>query len=49
MAVARPERRPGLRMFPGQTHLIFYQLAGDDIEIVRILRASRDVEALLRP
>jgi len=41
------ELRPGLRAFPVGNHLIVYRLDGDDVLILRVLRGSRDVAALL--
>ena len=40
--------RPGVRTFPVGEYLIAYRLDGSDVLILRVLRGSRDVEALLR-
>jgi len=39
----RPELGAGIRLCPVDNFLIFYRMAGDAIEIVRILHAARDV------
>jgi toxin ParE1/3/4 len=46
MGVARDRLRPGLRMFPAQGHLIFYTPTNDGIEVERVRRGSRDLDAL---
>ena len=38
--------RPGLRSFPVRDYMILYQIEGDDVSILRVLRGSRDIEAL---
>ncbi len=40
--------RPGLRSFPVGEYVIIYRVAGDDVLILRVMRGSRDIEALLR-
>ncbi|MGO9471122.1 MAG: type II toxin-antitoxin system RelE/ParE family toxin [Isosphaeraceae bacterium] len=30
-----------------EKHLIFYRLADDDVEIVRVLRGARDLDSVL--
>ncbi len=53
--VAREYGNPelcGLRMFPVRdfpNHLIFYRPVAVGIEVLRVLHASRDIEALFRP
>ena len=42
------ELRPGLRTFPVGEYVIVYRLAGEDVSILRVLRGSRNIEALLR-
>ncbi len=39
---ARDDLRVGIRSFVHGNHLIFYRLAGPDIEIVRVIHAKRD-------
>lgn len=38
--------RPGLRSFPVGNYIIFYQIEGDEVLILRVLRGSRDIEAI---
>lgn len=40
---ARDELRPGIRGFPVRPHVIFFRYTADEIEIVRVLHARRDV------
>ena len=45
----RNPRLSGLRMFPVKkfdNHLIFYQVAGEELFIVRVLHGARDIVAL---
>ena len=44
---ARPEHGEDLRSFPSGAHVIFYFIWNDQVSIVRVLHASRDVESLL--
>ena len=46
MGRSRPELAPDLRSFPVGSYLIFYQPLDDGIEIIRIISAARDVDAL---
>ncbi|OYY04658.1 MAG: plasmid stabilization protein ParE [Acidocella sp. 35-58-6] len=39
-----PIIRPGYRRFKSGTHVIFYQQAGDDVSIIRILHERMDFE-----
>ena len=39
--------RPGLRSFPVGEYMILYRIEGEDVMILRVLRGSRDIEALL--
>ena len=41
----RDELREGLRSSVFQSHVIFYRLRGERVEVLRVLRAKRDVEA----
>ena len=38
--------RPGVRSFVVGDYVIAYRVAGDDVLILRVLRGSRDIEAL---
>ena len=38
--------RPGLRSLPVGEYVIIYRLEGEDVLILRIIRGSRDIEAL---
>lgn len=40
--------RPGLRSFLAGEYVIIYRVEGDDVLILHVIRASRNVEALLR-
>lgn len=42
---ARPEIRSDLRSFPVKSYVIFYRIESDAVEIVNVIRGSRDVEA----
>lgn len=46
MGRRREELAPSLRSIPIGSYLIFYRVSGDDIEIVRVLHAARDIEAI---
>ena len=41
----RPELAPELRSFPFKSYVIFYLEKENDIEVIRILHASRDLGA----
>ena len=41
------ELRPGLRSFPVRDYVILYRIEDEDILILRVLRGSRDIKALL--
>ena len=43
----RDDLRPGLRSFPVGNYVVFYRVEGDDVLIQRVVRGSRDLEALL--
>jgi toxin ParE1/3/4 len=43
----RNDLRPGLRSFPVRDYLIIYRTDGDDVLILHILHARRDITALL--
>jgi toxin ParE1/3/4 len=38
------EVRPGYRQYPSGSHVLFYRLADDDIDVVRILHERMDYE-----
>ncbi len=40
--------RPGLRSFPAGEYVIIYRVEDEDVLIFHVIRASRDIEALLR-
>ncbi len=46
LGTSRDELLPGLRSSPVGNYLIFYLPLSDGIEVVRVLRASRDIERL---
>ena len=46
MGRGRPELAPDLRSFPVGNYMIFYQTLVDGVEIVRIISAARDVDAI---
>jgi toxin ParE1/3/4 len=43
----RQDLRAGLRSFPVGQYVIFYRLDNGDVLVLRVLRGSRDPEALL--
>ena len=40
------ELGPGLRSFPIRDYIILYRIEAEDVLILRILRGSRDIEAM---
>ena len=42
----RTDLRPGLRSFPLGDYVIIYRVQDEDVVIVRVLRGSRDIQAL---
>jgi toxin ParE1/3/4 len=44
----RDDLRPGVRVFPVGEYVVLYRVDADDVSIQRVVRGSRDVEALLR-
>jgi toxin ParE1/3/4 len=44
---ARDDLRPGLRSWVVDPYIAFYVIAGDTIEVVRILHGARTIEAIL--
>jgi toxin ParE1/3/4 len=45
MGRVRDELAPGLLSFPVGAYLIFYRIAENHIEIIRVLHAARDIPA----
>jgi len=43
----RENLRPGLRVFPAGRYLVLYRVEGHDVLIQRVVRGSRDLDALL--
>ena len=46
MGRARPDLRPDLRSFPIGTHVVYYRVLPDALEVVRVLHGRRDVDAI---
>jgi toxin ParE1/3/4 len=46
LGTARPELLPDIRSTPYQNYVIYFRYLGDRVEIVNILSASRDADAL---
>jgi toxin ParE1/3/4 len=46
LGTARPELLPDIRSTPYQNYVIYFRYVDDRIEIINILSASRDVDAL---
>jgi toxin ParE1/3/4 len=40
--------RPGLRSFSVGEYVMFYRVEGQDVVILRVIRGSRDIQALFR-
>jgi toxin ParE1/3/4 len=40
--------RRGLRSFPVRDYVVIYRVEGEDVVILRVVRGSRDIQALLR-
>ena len=40
--------RPGIRTFPVGEYIIAYRIERDDVLILRVLRGSRDIDAIFR-
>ena len=47
IARERPEFSPPVRIHPHGRHLIVYRVAGDTVEVVRVLHQAMDVEGAL--
>lgn len=46
---SRAELATGLRSFPFNPYMIFYEALPDNIGVVRVLHGARDLEAQFRP
>jgi toxin ParE1/3/4 len=46
---ARPDLHRDLRSFPVGEYVIIYRIADDGVLILRVIRGSRDIEALFKP
>jgi toxin ParE1/3/4 len=44
---ARDDLRPGIRGFPVGEYILLYRIEGSTVVILRIVRGSRDLEALV--
>ena len=44
----RDDLRPGVRTFPAGEYVVVYRIRGDDVLIQRVVRGSRDLEALFQ-
>jgi toxin ParE1/3/4 len=42
----RNDLRTGIRSFPVGNYVVLYRIDGDDVMIQRVVRGSRDLEAL---
>jgi toxin ParE1/3/4 len=38
--------RPGIRSFPVRNYMVLYRIEGEDVRILRVIRGSRNIEAL---
>ena len=45
MGTLRDQFAPGLRSFPVGNYLVFYRIAADGIELVRVLHGARDLSS----
>jgi len=48
MGRLREDLAPGLRSFPVKRYMIYYRIMDEDVEIIRVLSAYRDAEAIFR-
>ncbi len=42
MGTERPELLPGIRSLPIESHILFYRVASDRVEIIRVLHGRQD-------
>jgi toxin ParE1/3/4 len=47
IGTSRDYTPPGVLAFPKNDYMIFYQKAGDDIQIIRVFHGRQDIENLL--
>ena len=45
MGRSRPELAAGVHSFPVARYVVFYRLASDGVEVVRVLHGARDIGA----
>jgi toxin ParE1/3/4 len=48
MGRRREELLPGLQSFPVGNYVVFYREIKDGIDVIRVLRGSRDIEGIFR-
>ena len=48
MGKRRKELLPGLQSFPIGNYVVFYRASEDGIDVIRVLRGSRDIEEIFR-
>ena len=48
MGKRREELLPGLQSFPVGNYVVFYRASEDGIDVIRVLRGSRDIEEIFR-
>lgn len=48
MGRRREELLPGLQSFPIGNYVVFYREIEDGIDVIRVLRGSRDIEGIFR-
>jgi len=46
MGVDRPSLSEGLKSFPVGNYILYYRVKSPDLELVRVLTASRDIDSL---
>jgi toxin ParE1/3/4 len=44
----RDDLRPDIRSFPVGSYLVLYRVEGNDVVVLRVVRGSRDLDALFR-
>lgn len=47
IGMLRPELAPELRSSPFKSHVVFYELQDDGIEIIRVLHGAMDIPSIL--
>ncbi len=43
----RPDLAPGLRSSPFRSHVVFYEVSDDAVDVVRVLHGARDIPVIL--